>query len=115
MVLVSIGQSSEANQLLSRFPLVLGPLSGWLSAYVQASHEQVDEARGKTSTLDPPPPEAPFPMRPIVAAALGSMKDNKRGHDVVLALVREGLGANPDIAAAANALGIGGSKSPRKR
>ncbi len=114
MVLVARGKANVAHQLLSRYPLVLGALSGWLAGYVSASSGKVEDARAKTSGLEPPPEAAPLVAREIAAVALGAMKDRRRGQDYVKDLVTSGA-FNPDTAAAAAAVGLKVSERPAKR
>jgi hypothetical protein len=104
-VLTARGRVAEVGPLLARYPLVLGPLATWLSAFANASNGAVDAARGKTAALDPPPSSAPFEARVIAATALGAMKDKKRGTDYVRELLATG-NLHPDLVASALALGL---------
>jgi hypothetical protein len=104
-VLVARGRANDVGPLLGRYPLVLGPLATWLSAYAAASNNNVEAAKGRTSSVDPLPPTAPIEARVVVAAAFGAMKDKHRGVDYV----KEVLGAgslHPDLVTAALALGF---------
>jgi predicted negative regulator of RcsB-dependent stress response len=104
-VLVARSHGNEVGPLLSHFPLVLGPLASWLSAYAAASGGNTEGAKGRTASLDPPPAAAALQARVVAAVALGAMKDKRRGTDYV----REVLavrGQHPDIVAAALALGF---------
>jgi hypothetical protein len=106
--LVARSRSSEVGPLLARYPLVLGPLATWLSAYATASSGATDAAaaaKGKTSSIDPPPGTAPLESRVVAAAALGAMKDKKRGSDYVREVLATGS-LHPDLVAAALALGF---------
>jgi tetratricopeptide (TPR) repeat protein len=103
-VLVARNAPADATSLLGRYPSVLGPLSSWLSAYIAASSGKVDDARGRTATLDVQPASAPLLARVAVAASLGAMKDKKRGADYLAPLVV--AAPNPDVVAAALALGF---------
>jgi tetratricopeptide (TPR) repeat protein len=106
--LVARSRSSDVGPLLARYPLVLGPLATWLSAYATASSGAVDAAsaaKGKTSSIDPPPSTAPLESRVVAAAALGAMKDKKRGSDYVKEILATGS-LHPDLVAAALALGF---------
>ena len=114
LVLVARGKAHDAHQLLSRYPLVLGSLGGWLAAYVSAASGKVEDARAKTSSLEPPPQAAPLLAREIAAVALGAMKDRRRGQDYVKELVTSGA-LNPDTAAAAGALGLKITERPATR
>jgi hypothetical protein len=111
--LVAMGKAAEAGPLLAKYPLVLGPLAGWLAAYAKASDGKLEDARGKTATLDPPPPQAPLPARILVAASLGAMKDRRRGPDFIHDLFSQGVLA-PDVVKAGEALGLTAPK-PRPK
>ena len=103
--LVARGRVAEVGPLLARYPLVLGPLATWSSAYASASSGSVEAAKGKTASIDPPPSSATLEARVVAAAAFGAMKDRRRGGDYV----REVLGTgslHPDLVAAALALGF---------
>jgi hypothetical protein len=104
-VLTARGHAADVSPLLARYPLVLGPLATWLSAFANASSGSLDAARGKTASIDPPPASSPFEARAVASAALGALKDKKRGADYV----REVLGTgnlHPDVVGAALALGM---------
>jgi tetratricopeptide (TPR) repeat protein len=103
--LVARGRSAEVGPLLARYPLVLGPLATWLSAYAAASSGAVEAAKGKTASLDPPPATAPLEARVAAAAALGAMKDHRRGADYVHDVLQTGS-LDPDLVNAALALGF---------
>jgi hypothetical protein len=106
--LVARNRTNEVGPLLARYPLVLGPLATWLSAYATASSGASDAAsaaKGKTASIDPPPSSAPLESRVVAAAALGAMKDKKRGADYVKEVLATGS-LNPDLVAAAVALGF---------
>jgi hypothetical protein len=104
-VLVARNRFGDVGPLLARYPLVLGPLATWLSAYAAAANGSVDAAKGKTASLDPPPSSAPFDARVVTAAALGAMKDKKRGGDYARDLLATG-NLHPDLVAAGLALGL---------
>ena len=113
-VLVARGHASDVGPLLGKFPLVLGPLATWANAYAIATAGKADDAKGKTSSVDPPPALAPFDARLLGAAALGAMKDKKRGTDYVVQLLATGS-QNPDLTAAATALGFKRVEGNEKR
>ncbi len=104
-VLVARGRPQDAGPLLAKYPLVLGPTGTWLSAYVAASQGKVDEARARTTTLDPPPPGAPVLARTIAASALAAMHDRRRAADVLKPLLAAGY-VSSDLQAAAIAAGF---------
>ncbi|HTQ45513.1 MAG TPA: tetratricopeptide repeat protein [Polyangiaceae bacterium] len=104
-VLVAKNRSGEVGPMLARYPLVLGPLATWLSAFAAASAGNVEAAKGKTASAEPPPATAPLPARVIVAAAFGAMKDKRRGPEYVHDVLATGC-LDPDLVAAALALGF---------
>jgi tetratricopeptide (TPR) repeat protein len=112
-VLVARDKAHEAGPLLAKFPLVLGALSGWLSGYAVASGGKVDDARGRTANLEPPPSLAPAPARIIAAMSLAAMKDRRRGPDYVRDLWAAGL-INPDTIKAGEAFGLKAPPPPKQ-
>jgi len=103
--LVARGRVGEVAPLLARYPLVLGPLATWLSAYATASSGSIEAAKGKTASIDPPPSSATLGARAVAAAAFGAMKDRRRGGDYVREVLATGS-LHPDLVAAALALGF---------
>jgi predicted negative regulator of RcsB-dependent stress response len=104
-VLVAHNKANEVGPLLAHYPLVLGPLATWLSAYAAASGGNTEGAKARTASADPPPQGASLEQRVVAAVALSAMKDKKRG----IEYVREVLAAapqHPDLVAAAVALGF---------
>lgn len=106
-------KAGDATPLLAKYPLVLGPIATWLSAYAAAANGHVDEARAKASSVDPPPDLAPLPAKMIAGAALGKMSDRRRGPSFIHSLIDAGA-INPDVAAAANVFGIHVPSAPTK-
>jgi Flp pilus assembly protein TadD len=113
-VLVARSRAAEVGALLARYPLVLGPVATWLSAYASASGGSADAAKGKTASLDPPPASSPLEVRIVAAAAFGAMKDRKRGADYVRGVLQTGS-LDPDLVAAAQALGFRRVEHYRRR
>jgi hypothetical protein len=103
-VLVARNHQAEVGPLLAKFP-VLQTNAAWLGAYANASAGKIEEARGRTASLDPPPGLAPLPTRVIAAVALAAMKDRKRGLDYVRTLMSSGI-QDPDLLAAGASLGL---------
>jgi hypothetical protein len=104
-VLVARGRGGDVMSQLARYPLVLGPLATWISAYATASGGNTEAAKARTSSIDPPPPGAPLEARTVAAAALGAMKDKRRGGDYVKDVLASG-NLEPDLVAAAVSLGL---------
>jgi predicted Zn-dependent protease len=113
-VLIAKNKPLEVAPLLARYPLVLGPSATWLGAYALASANKVSDAVGKTSSVDPPPPQAPLPARIVAAVALASMKDRRRASEYVRALLASGI-QDPDLVAAAVSLGFRRVEHSRRR
>jgi len=104
-VLVARGKAAEVAPLLAKQGPSLGPLATWLNAFAAASADRLNDARGKTAAIDPPPELAPLPARVAAALALGAMKDARRGYTYIRALYDLGI-VNPDTAAAGAPLGM---------
>ena len=104
-VLVARGKGNEAGPLLAKYPLVLGPLGTWLSAYAGASQGKIEEAKARTSTLDPPPQGAPLGARVIAASALAAMHERRRAADVLKPILVAGY-VGIDVQSAAIAAGF---------
>ncbi|HXN30925.1 MAG TPA: hypothetical protein VN894_03645 [Polyangiaceae bacterium] len=104
-LLVAKGRGADVGSQLARYPLVLGPLATWLSAYSTASGGNTEAAKARTSAIDPPPQGAPLEARIVAASALGAMKDKRRGGDYVKEVLTSG-DLEPDLVAAALSLGF---------
>jgi tetratricopeptide (TPR) repeat protein len=104
-LLVARNHASEVGPLLSHYPLVLGPLATWLSAYAAAAAGNTEAGKGRTASLDPPPAMAPIEARVIAAMAFAAMKDKRRGTDYTRDVLSTGS-QDPDLVAAALALGF---------
>jgi hypothetical protein len=113
-VLIAKNKPLEVPPLLAKYPLVLGPSATWLGAYALASANKISEAFGKTSSVDPPPAQAPLPARVIAAMALASTKDKRRAGEYVRALLASGI-QDPDLVAAAVSLGFRRVDHARRR
>jgi hypothetical protein len=103
--LVAKGRGAEVGPLLGRYPLVLGPLATWLSAYAAASGGNTEAAKGRTASMDPPPQGAPLEARVVAAAAFGAMKDRRRGGEYLKEVLSSGR-LHPDLVTAALSLGF---------
>jgi tetratricopeptide (TPR) repeat protein len=104
--LIALKRDAEALALFKTYPNVGGPLAKWLRAYATASHGKIEEARAMVSQEDPPPAAAAMPARIIAASAFAAMKDTRHGNEYTKPIVHAGF-ANPDVAAAAEKLGLG--------
>jgi hypothetical protein len=111
-VLGAMGKAVDAVALFKAYPNVGGPLAKWLRAYAVASNGKIEEARAILSTEDPPGSQASMPARMVAAMAYGAVKDTRHGNEYVKAIVQAGF-TNPDIATAAEKVGVG--KIARKR
>lgn len=107
-VLAARGHAADVGPMLGKAGPAAGPLASWLGAFAVATSGKVDEARGRAASLEPAPESSPAPMRIPIAAALGAMKDKKRGGPFVEPLLKQGL-MNPDVVTAAQALGLKGA------
>jgi hypothetical protein len=103
--LVARNRAVDVAPLISHFPLVLGPIATWLSAFATASGGSAEAAKGKTASLDPPPAGSALDVRVVAATALAAMKDRRRGGEYVKDLLATGS-LNPDLVAAALSLGF---------
>jgi tetratricopeptide (TPR) repeat protein len=103
-VMVARGRAIDAGPLLAKYPLVLGPLGTWLSAYAVASQGKIEEAKARTSTLDPPPSGAPLTARVIAATALAAMHERRRVVDILKPILAAGY-VGVDVQNAAIAVG----------
>ncbi len=112
--LVAKGRTAEVGPLIGRYPLVLGPVGSWLAAYASASGGSSEATKGRVASIDPPPAGAPLGVRVVAAAAFGAMKDKRRGSDYVKDVLSTGS-TNPDLVAAAVALGFRKVEHGRKR
>jgi hypothetical protein len=110
--LVAMKKDAEALALFKSHPNVGGPLAKWLRAYVQAAHGKPEEAKATVAQEDPPSSAAPMPARMLAASAFAMMKDVRHGNEYARPIVLAGF-ANPDMAFAAEKLGLG--KVARRR
>jgi tetratricopeptide (TPR) repeat protein len=92
-------QVPAARQLLARYPTLLGPMTGWLSALVDAAADRKADAAVKVAQLDLPPDAAPVLLKALVARSLSAAGD-KRARPYLGTLARR-LGKHPDFVLAA--------------
>lgn len=112
-VLAAREKPTEIGSLIAKNQSAVGPMGSWLGAYATASAGKVDDARGRSATLDPPSNSAPAPVRVVSLVALGAMKDKKRGLPVLESLASQGQ-ASPDVTQAAQALGAAPALTRRR-
>lgn len=91
-----------SRDLIAKYPALLGPLTAWLNALVDAQAKQKAQAAARVAKLDPPTPEMPFALRVLVARALAAAGD-KRAKPYVLALFKQAP-KHPDLMLAADEL-----------
>jgi hypothetical protein len=71
--LVAADDTASARTLIAKYPVVLGPLSGWLAAYVDAHAKDKNEqaqAVARVAKLDLPPDASPLAIRILALRAL---------------------------------------------
>jgi hypothetical protein len=100
-VLIAKQSYDAARDLTAKYPSLLGPMSGWLKALVDAASGRAAEAKVGLGQLEPPPPEAPVEIRVLAMRALVANHD-KRARFALKDLSRQ-LPKNPDLIAAAKA------------
>jgi hypothetical protein len=91
-----------ARDLVAKYPTLLGPMTGWVSALIDAKADQKAQAAARVAKLDPAGPEAPLVLRVLMARALAASGD-KRAKPYVLALSRQAP-KHPDLLLAAQDL-----------
>ncbi|HTQ04906.1 MAG TPA: hypothetical protein VMI54_13665 [Polyangiaceae bacterium] len=96
--LVAADDLSAARTLLAKYPVVLGPLSGWLAAFVDAHAKDKNEqaqAVARLAKLDLPPDASALAIRVLALRALVVTGD-KRAKPYLGVLARHS-GKNPDV------------------
>lgn len=96
--LVAADDLSNARTLLAKYPVVLGPLSGWLAAFVDAHAKDKNEqaqAVARVAKLDLPPDASPLAIRVLALRALVVTGD-KRAKPYLAVLARRS-GKHPDV------------------
>jgi predicted negative regulator of RcsB-dependent stress response len=96
--LVAADDTAGARTLIAKYPVVLGPLSGWLAAYVDAHAKDKNEqaqAVARVAKLDLPPDASPLAIRVLALRALAVTGD-KRARPY-LAVVARRAGKHPDV------------------
>ncbi len=103
--LVALKKETDASALFKAYPNVGGPIAKWLRAYATAAHGKIEDAKASVASEDPPSPATPMFDRIIAAMAFGMMKDGRHGNEYVKPILAAGY-ANPDLAAAAEKVGL---------
>ena len=88
--LVAAEDAAGARTLIAKYPAVLGPLSGWLAAFVDAHSKDKNEqaaAVARVAKLDLPPDASPLAIRLLALRAL-IVTGDKRGKPYLGALAR---------------------------
>lgn len=96
--LVAAEDLSGARTLIAKYPVVLGPLSGWLAAFVDAHAKDKNEqaqAVARVAKLDLPPDASALAIRVLALRALVVTGD-KRAKPYLGVLARRS-GKNPDV------------------
>ena len=94
----------EARNTLAKYPAVLGPMTEWLSALIDATSGKPKRAKALITRLELPDEEFPLVHRVMVARSLAAAGD-LRGRALVGDLLRAVRG-HPDVVAAAKAIGV---------
>jgi hypothetical protein len=96
--LVAADDMASARTLIAKYPVVLGPLSGWLAAYVDAHAKDKNEqaqAVARVAKLDLPPDASPLAIR-ILALRTLAVTGDKRAKPY-LGVVARRSGKHPDV------------------
>ena len=96
--LVAADDTAGARTLSARYPVVLGPLSGWLAAYIDAHAKDKNEqaqAVARLAKLDLPPDASPLAIRVLALRALVVTGDKRA--KPYLAVVARRAGKQPDV------------------
>jgi hypothetical protein len=96
--LVAVDDLKGARTLLARYPVVLGPLGGWMAAFIDAHSKDKNDlaqAAARVAKLDPPPDASPLTIRLLVLRSL-IVTGDKRARAVLGPLARLGL-KHPEV------------------
>jgi hypothetical protein len=97
--LVAANDLKAARTALAKYPAVLGPLSGWLAAFVDAhSTEKAEQAQAvaRVAKLDLPPDASALAVRLLALRALVTTGD-KRSKPYLAVLMRVATPKHPEI------------------
>jgi tetratricopeptide (TPR) repeat protein len=95
--LLAADRGAEARAFVGKYPSVLGPLTSWLQAVIEAGSKQEAQAKARVAKLELPPDATPVALRVIVARALVATGD-KRAKPYVDALTKQAP-KHPELAA----------------
>ena len=96
--LVATDEVASARTLIGKYPVVLGPLGGWLTAYVDAHAKDKNEqaqAVARVAKLDLPPDASPLAIRLLALRAL-IVTGDKRAKPYLGVIARR-AGKNPEV------------------
>jgi tetratricopeptide (TPR) repeat protein len=96
--LVAAEDLKGARTLIAKYPVVLGPLSGWLAAFIDAhsgDKNDLSQAAARVAKLDPPPDASPLAIRLLVLRSLVATKD-KRARGYLGPIARLGI-KHPEV------------------
>jgi hypothetical protein len=96
--LVAADDPASARTLIAKYPAVLGPLSGWLAAFVDAHSKDKNEqaqAVARVAKLDLPPDASPLAIRLLALRAL-IVTEDKRARPF-LGIVARRAPKNPEV------------------
>jgi len=97
--LVAANDLKAARTVLAKYPAVLGPLSGWLAAFVDAhSSEKSEQAQAvaRVAKLDLPPDASALAVRLLALRALVVTND-KRAKPYLAVLMRVATPKHPEV------------------
>jgi hypothetical protein len=96
--LVASDDRAGARTLIAKYPALLGPLGGWLAAFIDGSSlEKADKAQAasRTAKLDLPPDASALTLRVLVLRAL-VVSGDKRAKDYLRTLAHRAP-KHPDV------------------
>jgi hypothetical protein len=96
--LVAAEDLQTARTLIAKYPAVLGPLSGWLTAFVDAHAKDKNEqaqAVARVAKLDVPPDASPLAIKTLALRAL-IVTGDKRGKPYLGGIARR-AGKHPEV------------------
>lgn len=98
---IAADRPKDAADVLAKYPTVLGPMSAWLGALIDAAQNRVADANVKTAQLELVPDAAPLLLRVLSLRALAAAGDRRAKAQV--RLMAKALPRHPDVLLAAGA------------